>query len=43
MEKTVKINVPDGYVIEWNKNYNGVEIKADCEHFVIDANKPSYY
>ena len=43
MENTVKINIPDGYVIEWNKNYNGVEIKADGEHFVIDANKPSYY
>ena len=40
MEKIVKINVPDGHVIEWNKNYNGVEIKSDCEDFVIDANKP---
>jgi hypothetical protein len=31
----------DGIVIKWNKNYNGVEIKADGEHFILDAN-PSY-
>ena len=62
MEKTLKINVPDGYVIDeekstfenivfkkvddvvikWNKNYCGVEINVDDEHFVVDSN-PSYY
>ena len=31
----------DDAIIRWNKNYNGVEIKADGEHFVVDAN-PSY-
>lgn len=31
-----------GYVIKWNTNYNGVEINADGEHFIVDAN-PSYY
>ena len=31
----------DDVVIKWNKNYNGVEIKVDGEHFVVDAN-PSY-
>ena len=58
MEKTLNINVPEGYeidkekstivfkkigdvVIKWNKNYNGVEIHANGEHFVVDAN-PSY-
>lgn len=28
-------------VIKWNKIYNGVEIKADGEHFILDAN-PTY-
>lgn len=62
MEKTIKINVPDGYeidkekstfenivfkkkdnvVINWNSNYGGVEINADGEHFIVDAN-PNYY
>ena len=32
----------DDVVIKWNKNYNGVEIKAGGEHFVISAD-PSYY
>ena len=58
MEKTLNINVREGYeidkekstivfkkigdvVIKWNKNYNGVEIHANGEHFVVDAN-PSY-
>lgn len=27
--------------IKWNKNYNGVEIHADGEHFVVDG-RPSY-
>lgn len=27
--------------IKWNKNYNGVEIKANGEHFILDSN-PSY-
>jgi hypothetical protein len=31
----------DDVVIKWNKNYNGVEIKSDGEHFVLDSN-PSY-
>lgn len=31
----------DNIVIKWNKNYNGVEIKADGEYFILDAN-PSY-
>ena len=31
----------DNIVIKWNKNYNGVEIKADGEHFILDGN-PSY-
>ena len=62
MKKKLKINVPNGYVIDkeestfeyvvfkkidnvikWNENYNGVEIKADGEHFVIEVNRPSYY
>ena len=64
MEKTLKINVPEGYEIDkekstfdnivfkklplqemvsikWNNWYNGVEIKADGEYFVV-AGKPSY-
>lgn len=42
--KTLEIEVPNGHeiVFKWNKNYNGVEIKADGEHFMLDAN-PSYY
>ena len=41
--KTLEIEVPNGYeiVFKWNKNYNGVEIKADGEHFILDSN-PSY-
>ena len=31
----------DDIVIKWNKKYNGIEIKADGEHFILDAN-PSY-
>ena len=31
----------ENIVIKWDKNYNGVEIKADGEHFILDAN-PSY-
>lgn len=31
----------ENIVIKWNKNYNGVEIKADDEHFILDSN-PSY-
>lgn len=33
----------DDVVIEWNKEYKSVEIKADDEHFMLDASKPSYY
>lgn len=32
----------DDVVIKWNECYKGVEIQADGEHFVLDAN-PSYY
>ena len=32
----------DDVVIKWNKNYNGVEVKADNEHFILDVN-PSYF
>lgn len=32
----------DDVIIKWNQKYNGVEIKADGEHFMLDAN-PSYY
>ena len=28
----------DDIVIKWNKNYGGVEIKADGEHFILDSN-----
>jgi Cdc6-like AAA superfamily ATPase len=28
----------DNVVIKWNKCYNGVEIEADGEHFVLDGN-----
>lgn len=60
MEKTLKINVPDGYEIDKEKstfweylylrrrmmmlllcgirNYSGVEICADGEHFIVDSN-----
>ena len=31
----------DDIIIKWNRNHNGVEIKADGEHFVLDSN-PSY-
>ena len=31
----------DEVVIKWNKNYCGVEIKADGEHFLLDGN-PDY-
>lgn len=31
----------DDVIIKWNKNYNGVEICADGEHFIVDSN-PSY-
>lgn len=31
----------DEVVIKWNQKYNGVEIKADGEHFILDSN-PSY-
>ena len=31
----------DDIIIKWNKNYNGVEINADGEHFILDGN-PSY-
>lgn len=31
----------DSIVIKWNKNYFGVEIKTDNEHFILDGN-PSY-
>lgn len=63
MEKTLKINVPDGYeidkekstfenivfkkkddvVIKWNATTYSVEIKADGEHFMVDASRPSYF
>ena len=32
----------DNVVIKWNKNFKGVEIKTDCEHFIVDASSPSY-
>lgn len=32
----------DDVIIKWNQKYNGVEIKAYGEHFMLDAN-PSYY
>lgn len=32
----------DEVIIKWHKNYNGVEIKADGEHFILDAN-PTYF
>lgn len=31
----------DDIVIKWNRNYNGVEIKADDEHFILEGN-PNY-
>ena len=62
MEKTLKINVPEGYEIDrekstfenivfkkkddtirWNATTYSVEIKADGEHFMVDASRPSYY
>ena len=33
----------DDIVIKWNKNYYGVEIKADGEHFIVDTSSPSYF
>ena len=59
--KTLKIEIPDGYqidwgkstfenivfrkvdevIIKWDKYRNGVEIKADGEHFLLDGN-PDY-
>jgi hypothetical protein len=30
-------------IIEWNDEYGGVEIKAEGEHFVVDAESPSFY
>ena len=32
----------DEVVIKWNKNYNGVEIKAYGEHFILDGN-PNFH
>lgn len=32
----------DNVVIKWNKNFKGVEIKTDCEHFIVDTSSPSY-
>ena len=26
----------DDIIIKWNKNYNGVEINTDGEHFILD-------
>lgn len=33
---------PEDVVIRWNEEFLGVEINADGEHFVIDANHPSF-
>lgn len=37
-----KLPLQEMVSIKWNNWYNGVEIKADGEHFVISAN-PSYH
>ena len=30
-------------VVRWDEEFHGVEINADGEHFVIEANYPSFY
>lgn len=32
----------DDIIIKWNRNHNGVEIKADDEHFILDSD-PSQF
>lgn len=41
--ENIVFNKIDDIVIKWNKNYYGVEIKADGEHFIVDASSPSYF
>lgn len=62
MERSIKINIPEGYeidkerstleqiifkkvdnnVFQWDRKLKAVEIKADGEHFLLDASKPTF-
>lgn len=33
----------DDAIIKWSRNFSGVEIKADGEHFIVSAGSPSFY